>query len=103
MPVGLPSWTDSPASRQYRHDILDEAQASLPRAAVVTTSGYRNHAVSSDRYRYIVYSDGSEELYDIEADPNEWDNRADDPTLAAVKAGLAEWLPAHDAPDARNR
>ena len=83
--------------------LLRDPQASLARSAVLTTSGYRNHAVSSDRYRYIVYSDGSEELYDIETDPNEWRNRADDEALSAVKAELAEWLPAHDEPDARGQ
>ena len=49
--------------------LLDDPEATLDRKAVVTTYGYRNHAVSSDRYRYIVYSDGSEELYDLETDP----------------------------------
>ncbi len=82
--------------------LLRDPQASLAREAVVTTAGYRNHAVTSDRYRYIVYADGSEELYDIETDPNEWRNRADDPALSQVKARLAEWLPGHDEPDARN-
>ncbi|MDE0360083.1 MAG: hypothetical protein OXI74_02825, partial [Rhodospirillaceae bacterium] len=71
------------------------------RAGVVTTFGYRNHAVSSERHRYIVYSDGSEELYDLETDPHEWTNRAADPVLSAVKAELMDWLPRHNEPDAR--
>ena len=55
--------------------------------------------VRSERYRYIRYHDGSEELYDLERDPNEWTNRASDPELAAVKQRLAgfatsEWKPA---------
>ncbi len=52
-----------------------------------------NAAVRSDRYRYIRYKDGGEELYDLQIDPNEWDNRADDPELAAVKAELAKHMP----------
>ena len=68
---------------------------------MVTTFGYRNHAVSSERYRYIVYSDGSEELYDLETDPHEWTNRAMDPALSAVKAELMDGLPRHNEPDAR--
>ena len=83
--------------------LLDDPEATLDRKAVVTTYGYRNHAVSSDRYRYIVYSDGSEELYDLETDPHEWTNRAADPALADVRAGLREWLPQHDEPDARGQ
>ena len=81
--------------------LLNDPQAPRERAAVVTTFGYRNHAVTGNRYRYITYSDGNEELYDIQTDPNEWTNRADDPSLAGVKAALIEWLPEHDEPDAR--
>ena len=61
-----------------------------------------NHAVRSERYRYIRYYDGSEELYDHEIDPNEWTNLAGDPDYAAVRAELAERLPKEDAPDPRD-
>ena len=53
-----------------------------------------NHAVRSERWRYIRYRDGGEELYDHTVDPNEWDNLAGKPELAAVKADLARHLPA---------
>jgi arylsulfatase A-like enzyme len=66
-----------------------------PRAEpAVTTYGYRNHAVRSERYRYIQYADGTEELYDHQSDPNEWKNLAADPALSRVKADLARWVPA---------
>ncbi len=83
--------------------LLEDPAATLERVGVVTTFGYRNHAVSSERYRYIVYSDGSEELYDLETDPHEWANRAADPALADVRAELRNWLPRHDEPDARGQ
>jgi arylsulfatase A-like enzyme len=60
---------------------------------VVTTHGRNNHAVRSERYRYIRYSDGTEELYDHENDPMEWTNLAADPQHAEVKKELARWLP----------
>lgn len=70
---------------------------------VVTTYGFRNHAVRSEQWRYIRYSDGGEELYDRTKDPDEWTNLAARPELAAVKADLARWLPKHDEPDAPTR
>jgi len=35
-------------------------------------------AIRTNRYRYIKYFDGSEELYDHEKDINEWENLAED-------------------------
>jgi len=66
----------------------------------LSTFGYMNHAVRSDRYRYIRYYDGSEELYDHDADPQEWINLAADPDFSDIKNRLAEWLPDRDEPDA---
>ena len=50
-------------------------------------------AVRSERYRYIRYSDGSEELYDHETDPMEWTNLANDSKYADVVTDHAKWLP----------
>jgi len=79
--------------------LLKEPDAPWDRAAV-STYEQGNHAVRSERYRYIRYYDGSEELYDHENDPGEWTNLARDPAYATVKAELAKWLPEEDAPDA---
>ena len=38
--------------------------------------GPGNVAIISEGYRYIHYNDGSEELYDRQADPHEWNNLA---------------------------
>jgi choline-sulfatase len=50
----------------------------------ITTHNQHNHAVISERWRYIHYADGSEELYDTRNDPNEWTNLAAKPECAAV-------------------
>ncbi|HUF74361.1 MAG TPA: sulfatase [Gammaproteobacteria bacterium] len=65
----------------------------------LSTYGYRNHAVTSERYRYIRYADGSEELYDLIEDPNEWTNLALDGRYQDVIDELASHLPDDDAPD----
>ncbi len=67
---------------------------------VVTTHGENNHAVRSERWRYIRYSDGSEELYDHDQDPLEWTNLAGRPEHEAVKKELAAHLPTVNAPNA---
>jgi arylsulfatase A-like enzyme len=66
----------------------------------VTTHGFGNHAVRSEKWRYIRYNDGSEELYDHESDPQEWTNLAKNEKYAAVKKQLAKALPAVNAKDA---
>jgi arylsulfatase A-like enzyme len=66
----------------------------------LTTHGRNNHAVRSERWRYIRYADGSEELYDHDADPLEWKNLAGDAKYAAVKKELAGHLPKVNAKDA---
>ena len=69
----------------------------------LSTFGFMNHAVRNNRYRYIRYSDGSEELYDHEADPHEWINLAADSDFWDIKRQLAGWLPSQDTPDAAQR
>jgi arylsulfatase A-like enzyme len=66
---------------------------------VLSTYGRGNHSLRNDRYRYIHYRNGDEELYDDQADPYEWTNLAADPHYAAVKADLGKWLPKIEAPD----
>lgn len=66
----------------------------------VTTHGYGNHAVRSEKWRYIRYNDGSEELYDHDTDPNEWKNLAKDEKYTSVKMELVNSLPVKNAKDA---
>jgi arylsulfatase A-like enzyme len=65
--------------------------------AAITTHGRGNHSVRSERWRYIRYANGDEELYDLQADRNEWENLADKPGYEAIKKDLAKWLPKHQA------
>lgn len=65
----------------------------------MTSHGPGNHAVRTENWRYIRYADGSEELYDMVNDPNEWTNIADsqNATHVKIKADLAKWMPKDDA------
>lgn len=59
---------------------------------LITAFGPGNHSVRTDRWRYIRYADGSQELYDHETDPNEWENLASEPEqqklIEELKKGL---------------
>lgn len=84
---------------------LDNPNTARPWPAI-TSHNQGNHAVRTDRWRYIRYADGSEELYDMLHDPQEWTNLAGHSDLAPVKQDLAEWLPEVDkpmAPGSRHR
>jgi len=59
----------------------------------LTTHGFKNHAVRTDRWRYIRYADGSEELYDHSEDQYEYNNLASDPLYDDIKTRLARHLP----------
>lgn len=66
----------------------------------ITTYLYQNHTVRTERWRYIRYADGSEELYDHDGDPLEWTNLAGDPRYAEARRDLQRWLPTENLPDA---
>ena len=61
------------------------------------TYGLGNHAVRTDRWRYIRYADGTEELYDHENDPNDWTNLAREPQYKKVIEEHAKWIPKTNA------
>jgi hypothetical protein len=50
----------------------------------------------------IRYRDGSEELYDLRTDPNEWTNIAGKPELADLKVELAKSFPIANAKPAKS-
>ena len=76
---------------------LRDARAPRSRPAI-TSHNQGNHGVRSERWRYIRYADGAEELYDMHRDPNEWTNLAGRPEHAGVIAEHRRWLPKVDVP-----
>lgn len=82
------------------HSLVPQLKdASAPREwPAITTHNQGNHSIRAEDWRYIRYADGSEELYDLKNDPNEWTNLAKNAKLAAQKTALAKWLPKIDKP-----
>ena len=68
---------------------------------VVSTYGFQNHSIRTERWRYIRYHDGTEELYDHETDPYEWTNLAVEPVkdeYREVMDRLAGYFPEVNVP-----
>ncbi len=67
----------------------------------ITTIYAHNHSVVDDRYRYTRYADGSQELYDRQQDPHEFENLIEqaktDDKLQKVVQELANWIPKDEA------
>ncbi len=67
----------------------------MPWTPTVTTEDKGNHSVMSEKWHYIAYDDGVEELYSLEQDPMEWKNLANvkPSELEQIKAELRTFLP----------
>jgi len=79
-------------------NLLSNPAAEWTKSAL-TTHGFANHAVRSEHWRFIRYSNGDEELYDHRHDPYEWTNVASRAEFSNVKSELAKSFPAKNAPE----
>lgn len=79
--------------------LLQDPVADWPHVAL---SSYRkgNTSVRSERWHYIRYADGAEELYDHERDPDEFDNLANQTRFASILEQHRAQLPAQQADEA---
>lgn len=60
----------------------------LDTGGYAVTTMYGSVSIRTAAYRYTLYEDGTAELYDILADPNQWVNLADIPDYAPLAAAL---------------
>lgn len=72
--------------------LLAHADAPALHEDVLMTYMEGNHSLRTDRFRYVRYHDGTEELYDIVADPRQLTNLAANPTYATQRERLAAEL-----------
>ena len=56
--------------------LLRDPSMPWPHAAITHLDQPESYAISTERWRYIHYKGGDEELYDIAGDPHEWNNLA---------------------------
>lgn len=80
------------ANNQIAFRLLKEPEATWDGVAL-TTYGYRNHTVRSNRWRYIRYENGDDELYDHSKDEYEWTILAANSDYANVIENLAAYFP----------
>ena len=67
--------------------------AQVTERVVVTSFDPGNVSLRSNRWRYIQYQDGTQELYDLNKDPNEWTDLSGDPQHQSVIEGFQSKIP----------
>ena len=72
--------------------LLKDPSAQWDKPAI-TTYGYRVYSARDERFRYIRYPNGDEELYDHANDPHEFNNLANNPEYRAIKERLNRQYP----------
>ena len=60
---------------------------------IITSYDQADYSVRYKNWHYIAYVDESEELYNLETDPNEWNNIADNKEMQSIKSQLKKMLP----------
>jgi hypothetical protein len=93
---GLPAKSDI-ESRSFVPLLRDPA-AAWPHTALTHLDDPDNYALSTERWRYLHYKDGGEELYDIQTDPHEWTNLASKPEHAEKLAEMRSLVPKQIVP-----
>jgi choline-sulfatase len=78
---------------------LKHPSASKDRNVFLPSHRAGNYAVINMNWRYISYTDGGEELYNVKEDPNEWYNLAADEKYRPVMQDMQKSAPKVFAPE----
>ena len=90
--VEVPEWLDGASIKPQL------ANPASSRGAAISSYGEGNTSIRTERWRYIRYEDGSEELYDHSVDPDEWANLANRSKHDETKRRLASLIPENQHP-----
>ena len=85
--VSLVSTLKNPSSAKERNVFIPHAER-------------ESYAVVNMDWRYIHYKDGSEELYQVKEDSNEWNNLANDIEYRPIMKAMRKSAPSEFAPEA---
>jgi len=77
--------------------LLKNSESPWPYPAI-STYDFSEFSIRTERWRYTVYIDDSEELYDHSQDPEEWTNLANIPKYDNIKQTLRQYIPKNPAP-----
>jgi len=86
-PGNLPGKSLLPVIREETAEVRDEVFAEWQKPPI--------RMVRDSRYKYVLYLNNGEELYDLESDPHETENLADSEEHAEIKKGLQKRLERH--------
>lgn len=78
---------------------LKNPAASTDRDVLLPSHRAGSYAVINMNWRYIYYTDGSEELYNVKEDPNEWCNLAADEKFRPIMQEMRKSAPKVFAPE----
>ena len=94
--AGLPRKSDNDGPSIV--PLLRNPKAAWPHVSITHLGEPRSYGLSAERWRYLHYANGDEELYDIAADRYEWANLAAQPTHRAKLKELRALAPQKFAP-----
>jgi len=83
--------------------ILNKPSTARDRDVFIPHVKRGGYAVVNSKWRYIQYDDGTEELYNVKKDPNEWENLAGEAEYDSIKKKMQKASPEKFAPKATPR
>ena len=73
--------------------VLKDPGSATDRNLLIPSNERGSYAVVNEKWRYIYYRNGTEELYNVQQDPEEWYNLAEDDTFRPVIDNLKQAVP----------